>query len=111
MKYFVFCNQRNVTCYHEFYQGKWDKHTFWKSDSLLLHDDILFKHEDFVEAIQEVVHDYNPFGETEIYQNEWEKIGEIVSQKATSSQELYKEADLWLQNVFIKHNCFTILGI
>ncbi|MBE6665627.1 MAG: hypothetical protein E7603_05340 [Ruminococcaceae bacterium] len=111
MKYFIFENQRNGTCYHEFYQGKWDKHTFWKSDSLLLHDDILFSRKGFIEAILEVIHNYDPFGETEISQDEWNKIGKIISHKDASSQALYKEADLWLKNVFMTYDCFTILGI
>ena len=39
MKYFIFNNQRDGGSYHEFYKGKWDKKTFWKADSILLHDD------------------------------------------------------------------------
>ena len=39
MKYFVKNSERESTCYHEFYKGKWDEKTFWKEDSLLLHDD------------------------------------------------------------------------
>ena len=41
MKYFCYVSDRVGTCYHEFYKGKWDGKTFWKSDSILLHDDTL----------------------------------------------------------------------
>lgn len=29
MKYFVTNKERQGTCYHEFYKGKWDEKTFW----------------------------------------------------------------------------------
>lgn len=35
MKYFCSVNNRAGTCYHEFYRGKWDDKTFWKSDSIV----------------------------------------------------------------------------
>ena len=38
MKYFVYNNQRDGTCYHEFYKGKWDGKTFWKDDSICIDD-------------------------------------------------------------------------
>lgn len=43
MKYFVTLDECKNTCYHEFYKGKWDEETFWKRDSLYLHDDILYE--------------------------------------------------------------------
>lgn len=69
MKYFIFDNQRNSSSYHEFYKGKWDEKTFWKSDSILLHDDYLYNN-GFVDAIVEVIPTYDPFGETEISADE-----------------------------------------
>lgn len=33
MKYFVTDRERDGTCYHEFYKGRWDGKTFWKEDS------------------------------------------------------------------------------
>ena len=41
MKYFVMLDECKNTCYHEFYKGEWDEETFWKNDSLYLHDDFL----------------------------------------------------------------------
>ena len=109
MKYFVQNFQRNGSCYHEFYKGKWDEHTFWKSDSIFLHDDVMT--DGFVEAIIEVVPTYDPFGETEISVLEWHEIGKKVLEKDITSQEQYKEANDWCAKVFQEYKCFTILGI
>ena len=109
MKYFIPYNQKVCGCYHEFYKGKWDKCTFWKYDSIFLHDDIMT--DGFVEAIIEVIPTYNPFGETNVSILEWQEIGKKVLKKDTVSQEQYKEANNWLDSVFQTHQCFTILGI
>lgn len=109
MKYFVYDAQRNGSCFHEFYKGKWDGRTFWKYDSISLYYDYLF--DGFVDAIVEVVENYNPFGETEISFEQWKNIGEIIKTKDDKSKDLYNEADEWLQDVFKTYNCFTILGL
>ena len=109
MKYFVFDHQRDGTCYHEFYKGKWDGHTFWKADSLSLDDSYLFK--DFIDAILSVVPNYDPFDITEISAAEWEEIGKIIITKDQESQAVYNEANEWLKSVFKTYGCFTILGI
>ena len=110
MKYFIFNNQRDGSSYHEFYKGKWDEKTFWKSDSILLHDDYLFDN-GFVDAIIDIIPTYDPFCETEITADEWKKIGNLILTKDEKSQEIYFEANEWLEDVFKKYNCFTILGI
>ena len=112
MKYFVTDEQREGTCYHEFYKGKWDEKTFWKKDSLSLHDDILFRIDEFEKAIVRVIPGYDPFGETEVYPAQWEEIGRIIRKKDNiEAIELYLEADTWAQDVFSSFECFTILGI
>ena len=111
MKYFVTDNEREGTCYHEFYRGKWDGYTFWKEDSLSIHDDIMVEHEGFTAAIKEIVTRYDPFRETEISIDEWREIGKIIQQKDETSQEIYQEADEWLKDVFKTNGCFTILGV
>ncbi|MBR5234440.1 MAG: hypothetical protein IKW03_09540 [Clostridia bacterium] len=110
MKYFIFNNQRDGSSYHEFYKGKWDEKTFWKSDSILLHDDYLFDN-GFVDAIIDIIPTYDPFGVTEITADEWKKIGNLILTKDEKSQEIYFESNEWLEDVFKKYNCFTILGI
>lgn len=111
VKYFVINSGRESTCYHEFYKGKWDGKTFWKDDSLLLHDDVMFKNRGFVDAITEVIPTYDPFGVTEISFEMWKKIGQVMKEKDESSKELYQEADVWLKDVFEEYECFTILGL
>lgn len=111
MKYFVDEKERKGTCYHEFYKGKWDRKTFWKKDSLLIHDDIMFENKGFIEALVQVVPTYDSCKETEISQEDWVKIGEILSKSAEKGMELYREANEWLEEVFLEHKCFTILGL
>ncbi len=109
MKYFVFNNQRDGSCYHEFYQGKWDNHTFWKSDSIFLHDDLLQC--GFYDALTEVIPEYDRYGITEISAAQWHNIGKTVLRKGTEAQALYNEANDWVQDVLQAYSCFTVLGI
>lgn len=111
MKYFVFDRDRKGTCYHEFYKGKWDEVTFWKTDSLCLDDDVLTENIGFIEAIRAVIPDYDPYGVTGITEKQWHKIGDFIIEKDDSSKALYYEANRWLKKVFAQYGCFTILGI
>lgn len=111
MKYFVTNENRQGTCYHEFYKGKWDGKTFWKDDSICLHDDILLECIGFEEAIRAVIPSYDPFGKTEITYLQWEKIGQQIADKDDLSKEMYAEANAWAVAVCKEHACFTILGI
>lgn len=81
MKYFVRNSERDGTCYHEFYKGKWDEKTFWKEDSLFLHDNVLFKNQGFEDAVMEVIPTYDPFGETEIFLEIWKKSDRLLKRK------------------------------
>lgn len=77
MKYYVTLDACRGTCYHEFYKGKWDEKTFWKNDSLYLHDDILFELK-LADIFSEANYVYDPFNETEINEQQWQKIYEIA---------------------------------
>ena len=79
-----------LTIMNEFYKGKWDGKTFWKSDSISLDDDFLYS--GFVEAITEIVPTYDLYGETEISIEEWREIGKVILTKDSASQEVYNEA-------------------
>ena len=111
MKFFIKNSEKTGTCYHEFYKGKWDGSTFWKEDSLLIHDDVMFEHRGFVEAIKMVVPHYDPYKETEINKDAWIKIGNVMQNADTESKEVYYEANAWIEQVFLEHDCFTILGL
>ena len=78
---------------------------------MLLHDDVMFKNQGFVDAVIEVIPTYDPFGETEITLEIWDKIGQVIKEKDERSKELYQEADVWLNDVFKEYECITILGI
>lgn len=111
IKYFVIDSKRQGTCYHEFYKGKWDGITFWKKDSLSLHDDVLCECAGFAEAILAVIPSYGPFGITEISYSQWKEIGQMMEEKDQKAKELYQEADEWAKKVFETYDRFTILGI
>lgn len=110
MKYFSTEQERHGTCYHEFYKGKWDEKTFWKDDSLLLHDDILYTLK-IDDIFFEVNPDYNPYNETEINKEQWEQICKMAKVIGGEVSEAINEADIWGQETFKEYDVFTILGI
>lgn len=111
MKYFVTNAERQGTCYHEFYKGKWDGRSFRRDDSICLHDDILGDAGGFAEIIFAVVPTYAPLGVTEISPEQWKQIGKLAEVKGGRAGELFREADEWAEDVFKIYDCFTILGI
>lgn len=108
MKYFICENEREGTAYHEFFKGKWDN-TFWNPESILLHDDILTENRDFCKAIMKIVPEYDPYGVTEINQEQWIDIGEEITD--ITSKDIYDEATVWLDTVWEEYDCITLLGI
>ncbi len=111
MKYFIENSKRKGTCYHEFCRGKWDGATFWKEDSVFLHDDMLDQCGGFVDAILLIIPDYDRYGPTEVSAADWWKIGKAIRQSDRSCLELYEEVSAWAAEVFKSEECFTILGI
>ena len=109
MRYFVKDEERNGSCYYEYYKGKWDGKTFWRKDSISIHDDVLYEFPEYEDAIIKVIPTYNPFGETEVYPEQWKAIGEII--KDAQARVLYMEADVWVRKTFNEYPCFTILGL
>ena len=88
MKYFCTEQERQGTCYHEFFKGKWDNKTFWKEDSLLLDDDNMFYYTQFGKILSEQA---KTFGDKE--------------------SELVDEANPWMQEAFKEYGVITILGL
>ena len=99
MKYFVLAPQRNGSCYYEFYKGKWDNKTFWKEDSICIHDDVVFQHE-IDKLIMEVAPNYNPFGETEIQKEQWQKL--VV---------LSKDINVGVANALLNKECIEKVDV
>lgn len=110
MNYFCTVSNHVGTCYHEFYKGKWDHKTFWKSDSILLHDDTL-EELGLYKAFAAVLPDYDPYGETQVNQSQWESILDYASQLDTEAKTALTEAAAWVKDVFENEEVFTILGI
>lgn len=111
MKYFVRKAELSGTCYHEFAMGEWHGETFWREDSIYLHDDVLYEHAGFAEAITKVIPEYDPYGEVTIDRDQWKMIGCYVENRDAVVVELYREANQWALSAFTKHNVITILGI
>lgn len=111
MKYFVKKSGLSGTCYHEFAAGEWDGGTFWREDSFYLHDDVLYEHPGFAEAITKVIPEYDPYGEVTIDRNQWKLIGCHVEHCDAAVVELFREVNQWAMSAFEEHNVITILGI
>ena len=111
LKYFVSNSERQGTCYHEFYKGKWDGTTFWKENSIFLHDDTLLACNGFTEAIAAVIQSYTPLDVTEVSSDQWMEIGKIIEEKDQNTKALYQEAAKWTDITFESYDRFTILGI
>ena len=109
-KYFVRPKDRNGSCYYEFYKGKWDEKTFWKEDSICIDDNDWYDC-DFVDIIIKHVPYYDPFGETEINQEQWECIKKDAILSGGKSKEIAIEADKWMIDTFNEYKVFTILGL
>lgn len=110
MKYFMMLDECKGTCYHEFYKGKWDEKTFWKNDSLYLHDDILFDLK-LEEVFYEANSSYDPFNETEINELQWQRIYKMAKTLGGEVFEVINEANEWATKTFKEYGLFTILGI
>jgi hypothetical protein len=110
MKYFCTVSNRVGTCYHEFYKGKWDGKTFWKSDSILLHDDTCNELE-ICKAFAAVILDYDPYGVTDVNQSQWKDILNYSLQLATEAKIALAEATIWVNEALENEEVITILGI
>ena len=108
MKYFCTEDKRVGTCYHEFQKGKWDEHTFWKEDSLLLSDDVLVDLE-LGKLFRKSLQGYDPYGPVEVNKEQWLMLLEAANQATDAQAEALQEADAWVQECFVTEEVFTIL--
>lgn len=110
MKYFCTESERIGTCYHEFYKGKFDGVDFWKADSLLIHEDIHYAIK-FEELIRFVITKYNPVGETEVTQEEWNMIYNEAFIRGGELRDAIFEANSWVEDTFKEYEVFTMIGM
>ena len=109
MKYCCTESDRKDTCYHEFKKGKFNG-SFWKEDSLLIHDDNLYILH-LADIFRNVVPSYNEYGETEIIKEQWNEIYRRVSEIDGEIKIIIDEINCWAKFVFKTEYIFTILGI
>ena len=107
--YFVKSKDRDGTCYHEFYKGKWKYCDYWHKDSICIDDDDMS--ERLVEIIRKYVPDYDYFGETEITFLQWQQIKHDALEVSDEAAEIVKQAEPWVEENFKEHKVFTLLGV
>lgn len=110
MKYFVFDHERKNTVYHEFQKGRFDGHTFWKSDSISLSDDLLVALE-IEELFANVIPNYNSYSEFEIDRELWKHIMQKAQQIGGEVLICILEADEWVKSTFLEYDVFTLIGV
>ncbi len=111
MKYCTDPSQKEGTAYYELYKGKWDKETFWSDDSLLISDRIYCQYPAFFRLLHKIIPSFDPYGITEVSEDQWKQIAQELSGKSPDAQEIFDEIDTWAADVFKKYGCFTILGL
>lgn len=109
MKYFCRPGDRKGTCYYEFQKGEFDE-TFWKDDSLLIHDDDWYDSglEDFFFA---EIPDLDEYGTTTVKREQWDEIREHASEYDEIVNEALAELDEWVKETFEEYDEFSILGL
>lgn len=110
MRYFCTEAERVNTCYHEFQRGWWDGKSFWKSDSLLMHDDIFYAL-NMKKLFKDTIPGYDYYGETSIDQSQWLKLKEAAEAYGEELKAALGEAEDWVRENFKKEDVFTILGL
>ena len=96
--------------YHEFQKGKFDGDSFWKEDSLNLHDNILVRL-NMDALLQKANPAYSDTGVTEINEPQWNEICREAALLGGELAEAVNEIDPWARDTFPTHGVFTILGI
>lgn len=110
MKFFCTASERIGTCYYEFQKGRWDGHTFWKEDSLLLHDDVYMKL-GLDKLFKKAISVYDAYAHTEVNKDQWQKVCEIAGELGGEVKLAIGEADVWVKENFVREEVFTIVGI
>ena len=110
MKYFVFDNERKNTVYLEFQKGSFDGHTYWKSDSISLSDDLLFTL-GINDLLASVIPNFNDYSEFEINRELWNCIMQKAKKIGGEVLACISEANEWVNNTYLEYDVFTIIGV
>ncbi len=113
MRFCVLNSERQDTCYHELYKGKWDseKMEFWRDDSLYIHDDIFVQYPKLIRAIKKAVPSYDAYNETAITAHDWDEIGKLLAECDQDTKAFYAEINEWAGQVLEEYGVFTMLGL
>lgn len=111
MKYFCRNPERRGTCYHEFIGGAWDGKTFWREDSVCLHDEIFNEYPEFFDAWTAGFPEFEAFGINRLTPEHWKRIRSAAEEKSGAAREITDEIDEWIEEAFALHGFVTILGI
>lgn len=110
MHYFCKVSEKKGTCYHEWQKGRWDGKTFWKEDSLLLHDDLLISLK-LGGLLAEILSGYSSYGVVELNAFQWEQIYRRAGLIGGELKAAMDEAAPWVRENFAGNEVFSILGI
>ncbi|MBD5095808.1 MAG: hypothetical protein HDT40_02195 [Lachnospiraceae bacterium] len=108
MKYFLHDSERKNTICHEFQKGKFDGHTFWKSDSISLSDDLVVTL-GIDKLFRDVIPNYNSYDDFEIDNELWNNIMLKAQEIGGEVLTCISEADEWAKNTFLEYDVFTIM--
>ncbi len=113
MKYFVTENNTDETIFHVLYKGKLNNHNkrSCQDDSILIHDDILWQHKGFYNALYEAVPGFDVYDDIEVPADCWNEVRKHIPQEDKESIELYEEADEWVQEALKEYGYFVFGGI
>ena len=111
-KYFITPDERQGSCYYEFFAGEWKSRRmkFWDKSSICISAEN-WSETGFEALISAIVEDYKPYGPSKVREKEWK----LILQKAEIiGGELWmavSEAKEWAVQNFSQNEIFTILGI
>jgi len=111
-RFFIQSQDRQGSCYHEFYQGTWDrkKMVFWHKESICI-SDYNFNMTGLAKLIAEIIPEYDPYGMTIVTRKDWDMIAERAAATGGELADAVTEANEWTKQNFRRHKVFTILGL
>ena len=112
MKYFVSEAERKAShssCYFEFQQGLHHDQC-WLPDSISIHES-LWNEFDLSSLFGRVIQDFDYFGITVVSKAQWNEIIQISQDPHPAWYEIIAEAAPWVEECFLNHEVFSIMGM
>lgn len=83
---------------------------FWHKDSICI-TDCEFHSTGLAAIIAEVIPQYNPYGDTAVRKQDWEIIVQKATETGGETRIVVEEAAEWVNQNYLRHKVFTILGM